>query len=109
MARASEWAVRVEAWRASGLELKEFCESQEYSAKSLQWWSSQLRRKGKLSPPRGKQVALARVVRTPSAVVVARPVPIIVQFDRVRVEVPQGADHATLSAVFEALRAGGSR
>jgi hypothetical protein len=109
MARASEWAARVEAWRASGLELREFCEAQEYSAKSLQWWSSQLRRKGKLTPSGGKRVALARVVRTPSAVVVARPVPIIVQLERVRVEVPQGADHATLSAVFEALRVGGAR
>jgi hypothetical protein len=49
------------------------------------------------------------VVRTPTAVVVARPVPIIVQFERVRVEVPHGADHATLSVVFEALRAGGAR
>jgi hypothetical protein len=108
MARASEWAARVEAWRASGLELKAFCETQEYSAKSLQWWASQLRRKGKIARP-SKSVSLARVVRTPTAVVVARPVPIIVQFERVRVEVPHGADHATLSVVFEALRTGGAR
>jgi hypothetical protein len=109
MARASEWAARLEAWRASGLDLKAFCEGQEYSAKTLQWWSSYLRRKAKPSRSNGKRVELARVVRAPTAVVVSRPVPIVVQFERVRVEIPQGADQATLLALFDALRAGGAR
>jgi len=60
---ASEWAERIAEWRASGKSAAAFCETREYSAKSLQWWSSQLKRRGQLAASSEPQVKLARVVR----------------------------------------------
>jgi hypothetical protein len=108
MTKASEWAQRVAAWRASGLSARDFCRELEYSGKDLQWWSSRLRRIQK--PADAKRVPLARVVRDASA-----PPPsassIVVELGGARVQLAAGADHATLVAVFEALRAsaGGGR
>ena len=100
---ASEWAERVAAWRASGKRAAAFCETREYSAKSLQWWSSQLKRRGQLVASSEPRVKLARVVRgrrdtTSSAQ------SIVVSVGEARVEVPAGADRATLELVFGALR-----
>lgn len=99
---ASEWAERVVAWRASGQSAVAFCEQQEYSAKSLQWWSSQLKRRGRLAASSEPQVKLARVVRgrgdTPSLAQ-----SIVVSVGEARVEVPAGADRATLELVLGAL------
>lgn len=108
MAKASEWAERVDAWRASGLKASEFCTGQEYSSKNLLWWSSHLRRNGKPRSKRRKAVPMARVVRTsPVAPTTAPRSPtIIVQMDRARVEVAPGVDAATLAAVFSALGSG---
>jgi transposase len=38
MARSSEWRVRVEKWRKSGLTAAEYAERSGLKAKSLQWW-----------------------------------------------------------------------
>ena len=96
-ASASEWAERVSEWRASGQSAAAFCETREYSAKSLQWWSSQLKRRGRLAASNEPQVKLARVVRGSRDT-------IVVQVGEARVEVPVGADRATLDLVFGALR-----
>src|SRR5262245_52046638 len=108
MAKASEWAERVDAWRASGLKAREFCTGLEYSSRNLLWWSSHLRRKGKPRSKRRKAVPMARVVRTESAVPTTAPRPptIFVQVAGARVEVTRGADAATLAAVFSALSNG---
>ncbi len=102
-ASASEWAERVSEWRASGQSAAAFCETRAYSAKSLQWWSSQLKRRGRLAASIEPQVKLARVVRgsrdTPSSAQ-----RIVVMVGEARVEVPAGADRATLGLVFDALR-----
>ena len=101
MTKASEWAQRVAAWRASGLSARDFCRELEYSGKDLQWWSSRLRR---MQTPAGdERVRLARVVRAahtppPSAA------SIVVELAGARVQVGGGADRATLVAVLEALR-----
>lgn len=80
-----------------------FCEKREYSAKSLQWWSSQLKRRGQLVTSSEPRVKLARVMRggcdkTSSAQ------RIMVWVGEARVEVAAGADRATLELVFGALR-----
>jgi hypothetical protein len=69
----------------------------------LQWWSSQLKRRGRLAASIEPQVKLARVVRdrgdTPSSAQ-----RIVVLVGEARVEVPAGTDRATLDVVFGALR-----
>jgi hypothetical protein len=78
-------------------------ESGEYSAKSLQWWSSHLNRRDRLAASIEPQVKLARVVRdrrdTPSSAQ-----RIVVLVCEARVEAPAGADRTTLDVVFGALR-----
>jgi hypothetical protein len=105
MTKASEWAERVDAWRRSGQRAAEFCKDREYTAKSLQWWSSHLRHQGPRPAPRVAGVALARVVRRPPAMQSSLCSPIVVQVGEARVEVASGVDRAALSVVFEALLA----
>jgi hypothetical protein len=79
-----------------------FCEQQEYSAKGLQWWSSQLKRRGPLVASSEPQVKLARVERGGrDAAREARSIVVLV--GEARVEVPAGADRATLELVLGAL------
>jgi len=99
---ASEWAERVVAWRASGKSVAVFCEKREYSAKSLQWWSSQLKRRGELAGSGEPQVKLARVVRGHRETT-STAQSIVVCVGEARVEVPAGADRAKLELVFGAL------
>lgn len=106
MAKASEWAARVEAWRASGERAADFCQGREYRAKNLQWWSSHLKR-GRARA--GDRVALARVVRAPEATRTPRSSSIVVQLGAARVEVWSGADRAALELVLEALLSAAAR
>lgn len=109
MTKASEWATRVAAWRASGKTAKEFCKSKDYAAERLLWWSSDLKRRGVASAP-GAAMALARVVLKPDER--PRAAAVVVCWAGFRVEVTAGADKATVSTVLEALRgpaAGGRR
>lgn len=101
MAKASEWEARVSSWRASGLTSGEFSKRHGYSARSLLWWSSQLRRK-RSEKPRVAGVRLARVIRTPSAIATATAV--LIEFEGARVAVSGAASAETLRAVFAALR-----
>jgi hypothetical protein len=101
MAKASEWAARVASWRASGLTSKEFCNRHGYSAGSLLWWSSQLRRKGADKLKR-EDVRLARVVRAPSTT--SPSTAVLIELEGARVAVGSAASAETLRAVFEALR-----
>lgn len=92
----------MSSWRSSGLTSAEFCSRHGYSARSLLWWSSQLRRKrtGKASKP--AEVRLARVVRTPSTPSTASAV--LIELEGARVAVGSAASAETLRAVFDALR-----
>jgi hypothetical protein len=101
---ASEWSERVAAWRASGKSAAAFCDKHGYSAKSLQWWSSELRRRGQAMATREPQVKLARVVRARSAAPSTAP-SVVVSVGEARVEVRAGADRATLELVLGALHA----
>ena len=108
MTKSAEWSARVDVWRSSGQSAAEFCAGRDYPAKSLQWWSSYLRRHGGRGPEKGKGVRLARVVRAPAAVSPPQLAPIVVRVERVRIEVPAGVDRGTLAAVFAALGVAGN-
>lgn len=86
---------RVEAWRQSGQSSREFCAGRGYAAKTLLWYSSRLGRETKKS-----RTAMVRVRRAEAPA----PTPILVEVDGARVHVSTGADGATLTTVFEALR-----
>ena len=102
MARASEWQLRVASWRASGLKSEEFCKGKGYSARSLLWWSSQLRRGRVGKPKKAASVQMARVVRAP--IVASASGVVLVELGGARVAVSGGTSAETLRAVFEALR-----
>ena len=100
MAKAAEWVERVEAWRSSGSTAREYCKGKAFTATSLLWWSSQLRRAGaKKRPASSGDVRLARVVRRSSAPCA----PIVVHVGDARVEVSPGTDSRLLAAVMDAL------
>lgn len=103
MSKQRDWAAEVEAWRASGQSARQYCEAQEYSATTLYWWSSHLKRgQGAQSI---KPVRLARVVRKPGARPVGRTAPVVVQIGRARVEVGADTNRDVLSTVLEVLAA----
>lgn len=103
MAKASDWAKRVEAWRASGQRASEFCKGREYSAKRLQWWSWHLGRKGVRGSLSSHAVTLARVVRKPDWERAPNAAAIMVHVGAVRVDVTSGADRAALATVLDVL------
>ena len=92
----------MEAWRASGSTAREYCKGKGFTASSLLWWSSQLKRAGAKKPPKARpQVRLARVLRSVSATPL-----IVVHMGGARVEVSTGADASLLVAVMDALGSG---
>ena len=105
MADRAEWARRVAAWRSSGQSAAEFARSQGLALGTLKWWVSRLKRPptSKAKPSTG--VAMIRVQRETPREVSA----VSVELAGAVVRVMPGADEATLTAVFGALRAGGSR
>ena len=103
MSKQRDWAAEVEAWRASGQSARQYCETHGYSATTLYWWSSHLKRAQAAEP--GKSVRLARVVRKRVARPASGPAPIVVQVGRARVEVGADTDRDVLSTVLEALAA----
>jgi hypothetical protein len=62
MSNEKHWPARVDAWRASGMSAQEFCKQRGYSATTLYWWSSQLKRAG-VDAQRDQRMPLVRVVR----------------------------------------------
>lgn len=106
MARASEWAERVTAWRRSGLRSEQFAERHSLSARSLLWWSSHFRRHGLPSGTGGGRVTLARVVRRADPVQSTGPTgAVVIELHDARVVVGAGAEAATVMMAIAALRA----
>lgn len=105
MATAAEWAGVVREWRASGEKARDFAARRKLNAKSLVWWSSELRRRG---PTAGSMVMhFAKVEAAPlgrKATVLAAPSSIEVVLARGRVvRVGQGFAPDVLRAVVSAL------
>ena len=107
MATEAEWIARVAEWRASGVSARDFCERKDYAARGLQWWASQLRRRGDFKPVRAKpEVVLARVVCKAPARPTVQGAALVVDLAGARVEVREGVDRQLLSFVFDVLRTG---
>jgi hypothetical protein len=87
---------------ASGKTAREFCRGRDYAAGRLLWWSSDLKRRG-ITQPSEDAVALTRVIRKPDARL--QSFAVVVHLGSVRIEVPAGADRATVSTVLEVLSA----
>ena len=104
MSKQKDWAAEVAGWRASGQSARQYCEARGYSATTLYWWSSQLKR-AEGGPEPKKSVRLARVVRKRGVRRAGGMSPIIVQVGRARVEVGADADRHALSTVLAALAA----
>lgn len=110
MAKEAEWAERVAAWRKSGLRADEFVKGQDYRAKTLVWWSSELaRRARKRSEAKGtaarqsqRKVRLGRVWVTQ-----ATESGLLVRVGAAEVMVQRGFDGQLLAEVVQAL--GGAR
>jgi transposase len=101
MSNETEWPARVSAWRASGKSAPEFCADKDYSATTLYWWASRLKRDGQ-PKPRHKPLRLARVVRkAPDEA--GKCAPIVLQIGSARLEISRGADQTTLSNLLLAL------
>jgi hypothetical protein len=101
MSNESEWPARVSAWRASGKSAPEFCADKDYSATTLYWWASRLKREGQPRPGH-KPIRLARVVRK-AADEASKHATIILQIGPARLEIGRGADQTTLSNILLAL------
>ncbi len=103
------------AWRASGLNAKEFTAGQPFSAQQLWNWSYRLRRASSASPnpvtepPTAthavkKSVRLARVVRVAaSAPSVPPTMGLVVEWHGARIAVPPAFDRATFSTVLDTI------
>ena len=105
MADRIEWARRVAAWRRSGETAAEYARGREFAASTLKWWSSQLKALAAPPEPSSTTVAMIRVQRdAPRDTAIA-----VVELDDAVVRIASGADEATLTALFGALRAGGAR
>ena len=100
MPSRAEWSQRVALWKRSGQTAATFAAAHGFSAKSLLWWSSTLRRE----VPDGKPVAfapLAAVASSPRAA--APPAFELVLRSGLVVRVPEGFDPRRLHALLDAL------
>jgi hypothetical protein len=118
MARASEWAERVAAWKASGKTSDDFSQGQPFTGGGLRHWAYRLgktrRRAGTVGPARRK-VRLARVVRVASPAsapeMVGKPTvdeALTVEVAGARVIIPRRFERTTLEEVLAVLEARGS-
>ena len=104
------WSERVEAWLASGLTSKAFCEGKEFTAGGLRHWAYRLRQ----TRPRKQgtlAVRVAKVVPVPRPSPVPEPAPpsapLVLEVGGVRIAVRPGFDRPTLAAVVDVLSARG--
>lgn len=110
-ATREKWTRRVEEWRASGEEAKEFAKrTGDFEPGTLRFWASKLKREPPgAAAPSGRDVRLARVVRRPiSSGSLGRDAMIMIDAlsASVRVVVPTGADRGTLAMVLAVLGLG---
>ncbi len=98
------WKKRVASWRASGQTAEEFSEARPWSPKTLQWWSSRLKRRSETAAP-APIVRVAQLVRSSSPLERERGGAIVVEAldARLRITIEVGAERDTVAAVLGAL------
>ena len=100
---ATKWRERVARWRASGETAETYSTGRGFTAGSLRWWASRLRREDAIAGP---VVRLAQVVRTASPQRDEAPrgaVVIELLAARARITVASDTDRAVLAMVLEIL------
>ncbi len=109
-ATADVWMQRVEAWRASGERAETFSQRAGFTASTLRWWASKLKRDAAGPPSKAEpEVRIARVARSIGGVVGDSQLPCVVldvEFAGVRITVEPGAHRATLAMVLELIGVG---
>ena len=106
---ATKWRQRVTGWRASGETAETYSTQHGFTASSLRYWASRLRREDAIAGP---VVRLAQVVRTPSTQREEAPrgaVVIELLAARARIAVASDTDRAVLAMVLEMLDREGRR
>jgi hypothetical protein len=106
---ATKWRQRVASWRASGETAETYSTGRGFTASSLRYWASRLRREDAIAGP---VVRLAQVVRTQSTQwdEAPRGAVVIELLDaRARITVASDTDRAVLATVLEVLDQGGRR
>ncbi len=102
------WRERVERWKASGLQAKEFAAAENLSPRSLSWWQWQLQRRSEV-PAITKRTRRAKKRATsmsfvPVVVRAAEATPMeIVLPGEIRVRIDVGFDEATLLRLVRTL------
>ena len=100
---ATKWRQRVAGWRASGETAEIYSTGRGFTAGTLRWWSSRLRREDGITGP---VVRLAQVVRAPSTQrdEGRRGTVVIELLDvRARIKVASDTDRAVLAMVLDVL------
>lgn len=103
-ANAAEWARRVASWRSSGASASEFAAREGWNARTLTWWGTQLRRRGRETPPASPVASFVEVVerRAPVAVPTVGTLDLIVAGVGT-LRISTGTDLVLLRAVVDAL------
>lgn len=116
MADTETWKRRVASWRASGQTAAEYSARHGFTAATLRWWSSRLKRSATVpdvapGASDASRVRLARVVRraAPPAPPPRGEVVVDLLGLGARVTVEAGAKRETLQVVLAALGVGGAR
>ena len=100
---ATKWRQRVAGWRASGETAEIYSTGRGFTAGTLRWWASRLRREDTITGPvvRLAQVVRARPVQRDE---VPRGTAVIELLDaRVRIRVASDTDRAVLAMVLDVL------
>ena len=102
------WRERVERWKSSGLQAKEFAASENLSPRSLAWWHWQLQRRSEVPAiakrTRRSKKRPASMSFVPVVVRAAEATPMeIVLPGEIRVRIDVGFDEATLLRLVRTL------
>ena len=99
---SAKWRSRVAEWRASGESAEAFAAGKGFAGSSLRWWSSRLGREEiGAAASRAGSIAMARVVRMPSAP--RETAEVTIAIGAARVVVGRGFDAGLLREVVAAL------
>lgn len=105
-ASRATWAKRVEEWKQSGLEVKEFAANAGLASRTLQWWAWRLSGERDIAQSRHAEPASAAPLTFVEMTGVAHAEPIeIVLSNQVRVRVTRSFDEETLVRVLHVLEA----
>ncbi len=106
------WKSRVTAWKASGQTADVFAASHDFTAGTLRWWASRLRREARHQAA-APEVRLARVVgrrtsgrRTEEVTLPAAGLVLELLDVHARIAIHGRVDHDALATVLAVLRAG---